>query len=156
MEAEEMLLDCLQNGRPILFLGAGFSYKALNHKNEIIELAPGLTKKIYTQFYEKNKPVDMPDNYVSGVRDYGLKDLCTTIKRESLKRREELYDFLIDTFKGSHPDPKGNFHELLQKYPWERIYTLRNCREIICIFLESMLIYVMNEFSDSGGHFHGT
>lgn len=32
----------------------------------------------------------------------------------------------------------------------------RNCREIICIFLESMLIYVMNEFSDSGGHFHGT
>ncbi len=34
--------------------------------------------------------------------------------------------------------------------------TLRNCREIICIFLESMLIYVMNEFSDSGGHFHGT
>ena len=33
---------------------------------------------------------------------------------------------------------------------------LRNCREIICIFLESMLIYVMNEFSDSGGHFHDT
>lgn len=36
------------------------------------------------------------------------------------------------------------------------ILLLRNCREIICIFLESMLIYVMNEFSDSGGHFHGT
>ena len=35
-------------------------------------------------------------------------------------------------------------------------FKLRNCREIICIFLESMLIYVMNEFSDSGGHFHGT
>ena len=33
---------------------------------------------------------------------------------------------------------------------------LGNCREIICIFLESVLIYVMNEFSDSGGHFHGT
>ena len=32
----------------------------------------------------------------------------------------------------------------------------RNCREIICIFLESMLISVMNEFGDSGGHFHGT
>lgn len=124
MEAEEMLLDCLQNGRPILLLGAGFSYKALNHKNEIIELASGLANKIYSQFYEKSKPADMPDNYVSGVRDYGLKDLCTTIKRESFKRREELYDFLIDTFKGSHPDPKGNFHELLQKYPWEKIYTL--------------------------------
>ena len=37
-----------------------------------------------------------------------------------------------------------------------QIIGLRNCREIICIFLESMLIYVMNEFSDSGGHFHGT
>ena len=35
-------------------------------------------------------------------------------------------------------------------------FMVRNCREIICIFLESMLIYVMNEFSDSGGHFHGT
>ena len=34
--------------------------------------------------------------------------------------------------------------------------TVRNCREIICIFLESMLIYDKNEFSDSGGHFHGT
>lgn len=113
MEAEEMLLDCLQNGRPILFLGAGFSYKALNHKNEQIELAPGLANKIYRQFYEKNKPAGISDNYVSGVRDYGLKDLCTTIKRESSERREELYDFLIDTFKGSHPNPKGNFHELL-------------------------------------------
>ena len=38
----------------------------------------------------------------------------------------------------------------------DKIMGLRNCREIICIFLESMLIYVMNEFSDSGGHFHGT
>lgn len=38
----------------------------------------------------------------------------------------------------------------------ERGDNVRNCREIICIFLESMLIYVMNEFSDSGGHFHGT
>lgn len=36
------------------------------------------------------------------------------------------------------------------------VMEIRNCREIICIFLESMLIYVMNEFSDSGGHFHGT
>ena len=41
-------------------------------------------------------------------------------------------------------------------YPLHVEYSLRNCREIICIFLESMLIYVMNEFSDSGGHFHGT
>ena len=38
----------------------------------------------------------------------------------------------------------------------DKIMGLRNCREIICIFLESMLIYVMNEFSDSGGHFHGS
>lgn len=37
-----------------------------------------------------------------------------------------------------------------------RLAFIRNCREIICIFLESMLIYVMNEFSDSGGHFHDT
>ena len=42
----------------------------------------------------------------------------------------------------------------LKKFPAH--YVIRNCREIICIFLESMLIYVMNEFSDSGGHFHGT
>lgn len=33
---------------------------------------------------------------------------------------------------------------------------IRNCRKIICIFLETMLIYVMNKFNDSGGHFHGT
>ena len=38
----------------------------------------------------------------------------------------------------------------------DTILSQRNCREIICIFLESMLIYVMNEFSDSGGHFHST
>lgn len=38
----------------------------------------------------------------------------------------------------------------------KKAVALGNCREIICIFLESMLIYVMNEFSDSGGHFHGT
>lgn len=124
MEAEERLLDCLQNGKPILLLGAGFSFKALNHKNEKIELASELTNKIYAKFYKDNKPTDISDEYILEVRKYSLKDLCTTIKRESSERREELYDFLIDTFKGSHPNPSENFHELLQKYPWERIYTL--------------------------------
>lgn len=124
MEVEERLLDCLQNGRPILFLGAGFSFKALNHKNEKIEIASKLTNKIYVKFYEDNRPADISDNYILGVRDYSLKDLCTTIKRESLDRKDELYDFLIDTFKGSHPNPEENFHKLLQGYPWERIYTL--------------------------------
>ncbi len=48
------------------------------------------------------------------------------------------------------------FYDDKQKQCSQICRLLRNCREIICIFLESMLIYVMNEFSDSGGHFHGT
>ncbi len=56
----------------------------------------------------------------------------------------DMIDHMLLT--GEYAKPEEN--ELFRQF-W-------NCREIICIFLESMLIYVMNEFSDSGGHFHGT
>ena len=55
MEAEELLKDSLNNRTPILFLGAGFSFKALNHRNKTIELADNLKKKIFEEFYIKKE-----------------------------------------------------------------------------------------------------
>ena len=52
---EELLLDSLNNNIPVLFLGAGFSYKALNGYDKQIELAATLTKNIFEEFYEKNR-----------------------------------------------------------------------------------------------------
>ena len=68
-------------------------------------------------------------------------------------RVNESYDIIFSSgvFHFIKPEIRKEITENLKKYT-----NLRNCREIICIFLESMLIYVMNEFSDSGGHFHGT
>ena len=50
MEAEELLKDSLNNRTPILFLGAGFSFKALNHRNKTIELAIILRKRYLKNF----------------------------------------------------------------------------------------------------------
>lgn len=124
MLPEEMLIDCLNNSDPILFIGAGFSYKALNYENIKIELASALTEKIFKKFYKEENIEDMQQSYIDNVRTYNLKDLCTTIKQESPKRQEKLYDFLINTFKGAHPDPSNDFHKYIQNYEWRKIYTL--------------------------------
>lgn len=148
MTPEELLLDSLNNGTPILFLGAGFSFKALNHENKRIELASVLTNNIFEEFYEKNRAEDMTDDYIEGVKAYNLKDLCTTIKQESSKRKEKLYDFLIDTFKGAHPDPRNDFHKQIQEYAWTKIYTLNIDDLIENIYLaEGKTILVQNEKS---------
>lgn len=124
MEAEELLKDSLNNRTPILFLGAGFSFKALNHRNKTIELADNLKKKIFEEFYIKKKPEHVDARYISDVENYNLKDLCMTIKQESTERKKQLYEFLIDTFKGAHADPDNDFHIKVQEYNWTKIYTL--------------------------------
>lgn len=124
MEAEELLKDSLNNRTPILFLGAGFSFKALNHRNKTIELADNLKKKIFEEFYIKKKPEHVDARYKSDVENYNLKDLCMTIKQESTERKKQLYEFLIDTFKGAHADPDNDFHIKVQEYNWTKIYTL--------------------------------
>ena len=47
-----------------------------------------------------------------------------TIKQESTERKKQLYEFLIDTFKGAHADPDNDFHIKVQEYNWTKIYTL--------------------------------
>ncbi len=124
MREQELLLDSLNNSTPILFLGAGFSFKAYNYADKEIELASELSKSIFKEFYEKRRAPEMDDSYISGVREYKLKDLCTTIQQESKDRKESLYDFLIDTFRGAHPNPKNDFHRKILEYDWTKIYTL--------------------------------
>lgn len=124
MNKEELLLDSLNNRTPVLFLGAGFSYKALNYLNERIELGNELKKKIFYEFYKNNRPENINDKYVENVEEYNLKDLCTTIKNESVNRKDQLYTFLINTFKGAHPDSENDFHNKIQEYNWTKIYTL--------------------------------
>lgn len=148
MTPEELLLDSLNNNVPVLFLGAGFSYKALNGFDKQIELAATLTKNIFEEFYEKNRETDISDEYVEGVKSYALKDLCTTIKQESSERREKLYDFLIDTFKGAHTNPKNSFHDKIQEYDWSKIYTLNIDDLVENIYAsEGKSILVQNEKS---------
>ncbi|MGN1310395.1 MAG: SIR2 family protein [Clostridia bacterium] len=148
MRPEELLLDSLNNSTPILFLGAGFSFKALNYANQRIELAAQLTTNIFSEFYEKKRESYMSDEYIKSVKLYSLKDLCTTIKQESPDRKEQLYDFLIDTFKGAHPDPGNDFHKKVQEYDWTRIYTLNIDDLIENIYLsEDKEILVQNEKS---------
>lgn len=148
MEAEEILKDSLNNRTPILFLGAGFSFKALNHRNKTIELADNLKKKIFEEFYIKKKPEHVDTRYISDVENYNLKDLCMTIKQESTERKKQLYEFLIDTFKGAHADPDNDFHIKVQEYNWTKIYTLNIDDLIENIYEhEKKTILVQNEKS---------
>jgi len=124
MTSEEMLLDSLNNSTPILFLGAGFSYGAINDANQKIELATKLTENIFEEFYIKKTMSDISEDYITSVKKYSLKDLCTTIKQESEGRKAQLYDYLVDTFKGAHSNPQDNFHDKILEYAWTKIYTL--------------------------------
>ena len=116
---------------------------------KIITYYPGVEKNIISnKVMKKTKKT----YFWAAINQYDKKDY------KEIECLKGLYSFVLSIEKRCVEDCYSDkMKSLLAERGCETLkQLLRNCREIICIFLESMLIYVMNEFSDSGGHFHGT
>lgn len=111
----QKLREVLLNGNPMLFLGAGFSYGS---KNSCGDMATGdiLKREIYNIFV-KNV---IEDSDEAEVKQFSLQELCGFVN-EHLKKKDELKKYLLKRFQDVIP---AQFHYLLSKYPWKKIYTV--------------------------------
>lgn len=110
-ELEKALID----NNPILFLGAGFSYKGINSFGEI-PTGKELTKEIFDKFVAGN--VDHRD--AQEIESFNLQDMCQFVDT-NLEKKDELRAFLIERLSDVEPQ---DFHMCLPSYPWKKIYTV--------------------------------
>lgn len=115
MEKEiEVLRRVLIEGRPIVFLGAGFSRGAKNDFSNSIELGKGLTKIIIDDLLKYD--VDHP--YYKEVSGYSLQQISQHAEKRKLK--QELNELLKMIYSNIEP---ATFHYKFLRYPWRKIYT---------------------------------
>jgi len=111
---ENELKRILELEDPILFLGAGFSLGAKTQKGKDFPTGNQLKIEIIKNLL---KIVEGSSEYNDLIK-YNLSDICEY--SESEKSKAHLTDFLVDIFQNAKP---ANFHELVCKYPWKKIYT---------------------------------
>lgn len=106
MEIPKLLVDDIQSGNVVLFLGAGASYGAFHPKNEPIPLGRDLSAKIARQFLD--------ESYVGGDLAYVA---------EIAISQKSLYDvqlFIKNIFSEYSP---ADHHLLIPTFNWKAIYT---------------------------------
>lgn len=117
----ELLFTSLTSRKPILFLGAGFSYGSLCN-GQAVPLANDLRELLYSEFYEINCPANLTDEDKKYLKALDLSSLCNAIQSDG--RGGILTKKLISVFKGTTPNPSDPYQELLCDYYWDKIYTL--------------------------------
>lgn len=142
-ETYDLLTNSLKFRKPVLFLGAGFSFNALN-AGKTIPIADGLRDQLYKYFYEDNCPISVTDHDKKEIQTFPLSELCKAIQNDG--RNSKLTEFLVDIFKGCNIDPDDPYHNLLCDYYWDKIYTLNIDDLVENIFKNNgMSIVVQNE-----------
>lgn len=115
-EGIEKLKKILVNeDTPILFLGAGFSYGAINKANAMG--AKDLKKYIYDKYIVDN----IEDDDKEEVKLYNLRKLCDEVYNIHKGNKKKLYNTLKSLYENTQP---AEFHTKLTSYPWKEIYTV--------------------------------
>ncbi len=111
IDNEVALIDFLRTRRPVLLLGAGFSYgtKSVYGCNNL--LAEELRKELIREFYEH-------DQDISEIESYTLRQLCDLVVEEN--KQEQLHSLLRRHYSRTIPHEE---HSSMCKYVWDCIYT---------------------------------
>lgn len=115
-ETKEELKQILIGGYPSLFLGAGFSYGAINKLNA--SGGKGLQGQIIETLYSG---IDLSEDDKKELEAFDLRKLCDDVVSSVPDGGKKLRDFLTEGYKNTKPAP---FHMQLIKYPWKKIFTV--------------------------------
>lgn len=119
MDGLDKLKAKMQERKPILLLGAGFSIGAKNYKGIKLPKGDELSDRLFKRMYPDSYDAD----YIKKAEKQkkSLKDLCSIFRSEDrvLRRNNEI----VDIFKGSVPG-ENRFHDKFTRYPWNYIFTL--------------------------------
>jgi len=88
-------------------------------------MAKQLRDKLFEIFFlKKSRLEDLTDDNLDEIKSYDLATLCDYIQSSSESNKIKLNQYLVNTFKGTSPDPNNPFHASIVNYPWNKIYTL--------------------------------
>ena len=136
----ELLYTSLNSRKPILFLGAGFSYGALCNGHKI-PMGEELRSILHKEFYELNCPNDITTDDKEQIGKYSLSELCKAIQQDG--RKSDLERKLLTLFKGATPNPTDPYQNLLCDYYWDKIYTLNIDDLVENIFISKHINFVV-------------
>lgn len=109
----------MQERKPVLLLGAGFSIGAKNAHGIDLPKGLGLSEKLFDLMY----PAGYDADYVKRAEQIksNLKELCSLFRSED--RVPQRNEIIADIFAGSVPGT-NRFHDKFTCYPWNHIFTL--------------------------------
>lgn len=115
IENLDLLFKRMKASRPVLLLGAGFSYGATNANNTPLLLGKKLSQELHKYFFVEGELSTLDPTMLSEINDKedDLKEICSYLRLcgKVLERNK----FLTAAFKGCKPAPEG-FHQKLVKY----------------------------------------
>ncbi len=119
MDALDKLKIKMQERKPILLLGAGFSIGAKNIHGEDLPKGDGLCDRLFKRMYPESYDAD----YIKRVEQVknNLKELCSLFRSED--RVSQRNNAIADIFTGCVPG-ENRFHDKFTCYPWNYIFTL--------------------------------
>ena len=115
----------MRERKPILLLGAGFSYGAQNKNGESVPMGTDLSIALFDQFYastvigQSNIPEDIRRDIEEKKKD--LRTICSALRAQDLL--EARNEFLTKVFSGCHVDENAPQNNIIN-YPWTYIFTL--------------------------------
>ena len=114
----------MKNRKPILLLGAGFSFGARNEKEEELLMGKKLSEALYNRFYELDEDTKTLSQSIKESlkqNKENLSAICSALRAQGLV--EQRNDYIVSHFSGCHVDSEAPQRRLL-KYPWSYIFTL--------------------------------
>ena len=117
----KLLTDRMSSRTPVLVIGAGFSYGALNGQRKPLPTGSGLANELFDTILEK-----LPKGSSQYLEEYRqdrdkLKETCDNIREEHLVRKRN--EYITQRMKECYCAP-DDYHMLLRGYPWKHIFTL--------------------------------
>ena len=154
MDAEKELKDCLENRSPILFVGAGFTYKSKNKNGDSVELGQGLCNLLYNKFFESSTDSDILKRKklaLSKKTDGKLEELCQLLRNAN--KKDERNEYMTNYFSGCCIDDKDS-RNFICNYKWEKIFTVNIDDLIENIYIShNKSLNVWNRNSDDKRHY---
>lgn len=120
----KLLIQHMKLRKPVLLLGAGFSYGAVNDKGDKIKMGSSLAEDLFTHFYGPGTKLsttskDLMERIEKNKDD--LKEICSYLRIQGMWR--ERNDYLVKLFSRCTLKENASQWDIV-KYPWSHVFTL--------------------------------
>ena len=118
------LIQHMKLRKPVLLLGAGFSYGAVNGQGDTIKMGTGLAEDLFTHFYGPGSKPSITSKDLMDIIEKNrenLKEICSYLRIQGMCKERD--DYLVRLFSRCTLKEDATQWSIV-KYPWSHIFTL--------------------------------